>query len=76
MATINLAFSIGRRAIEAWRRLGLRRYLLEMDEQALADIGVSRAQALFELDRGEPQPAPPVSCLARRPSPSPRSRAT
>ncbi len=28
-----------------------RRYLMEMDEHALQDIGVSRAQAMFELER-------------------------
>lgn len=28
-----------------------RRYILEMDERMLSDIGVSRAQALFEIDR-------------------------
>jgi uncharacterized protein YjiS (DUF1127 family) len=28
-----------------------RRYLTQMDERMLQDIGVSRAQAVFELDR-------------------------
>ncbi|MDA8253609.1 MAG: DUF1127 domain-containing protein [Rhodospirillales bacterium] len=28
-----------------------RRYVMEMDAPMLADIGVSRAQALFEIDR-------------------------
>jgi uncharacterized protein YjiS (DUF1127 family) len=28
-----------------------RRYVMAMDERTLADIGVSRAQALFEIDR-------------------------
>lgn len=28
-----------------------RRYIMEMDDHMLADIGVSRAQALFEIGR-------------------------
>lgn len=32
-----------------------RRYLQQMDEHMLHDIGVSRAQALFELDRPDPR---------------------
>ena len=40
----------------AWRRArqraATRRYLTEMDEHMLQDLGVSRAQASFELDRG------------------------
>lgn len=35
----------------AWRARQFRRSLLEMDDRMLSDIGVSRAQALFELDR-------------------------
>ena len=34
----------------ARRRRQTRRYIMTMDEQALSDIGVSRAQALFEID--------------------------
>ena len=38
-----------------WQKARLRRetrrYILAMDEHMLADIGVSRAQALFEVDR-------------------------
>ncbi len=34
-----------------------RRYVAEMDDRMLADIGVSRAQALFDLDNARP-PAP------------------
>jgi uncharacterized protein YjiS (DUF1127 family) len=37
-----------------WRRVRAlrqtRRYIMEMDERMLSDIGVSRAQALFEID--------------------------
>ncbi|HET9019261.1 MAG TPA: DUF1127 domain-containing protein [Acetobacteraceae bacterium] len=43
------------RLVEGWqhrRRLRqTRRYILEMDEHMLSDIGISRAQALFEIDR-------------------------
>lgn len=35
----------------ARRRREARRYLLEMDERMLSDIGISRTQALFEMDR-------------------------
>ncbi len=38
-----------------WRKARLRRetrrYIMGMDDHMLADIGVSRAQALFEIDR-------------------------
>ncbi|MDA8250105.1 MAG: DUF1127 domain-containing protein [Rhodospirillales bacterium] len=36
---------------QARRLRQARRYILEMDEHMLSDIGVSRAQALFEIDR-------------------------
>lgn len=36
----------------AWQARAMRRYLSEMDDHMLSDIGVSRAQALFELDHG------------------------
>jgi uncharacterized protein YjiS (DUF1127 family) len=45
------AGALAHRVRRAWRRRELRRYLTRMDEMTLADIGVSRAQALFELDR-------------------------
>jgi uncharacterized protein YjiS (DUF1127 family) len=35
---------------EARRLRQTRRYVMDMDERTLADIGVSRAQALFEID--------------------------
>lgn len=35
---------------QARRRRELRRYIMEMDEHMLSDIGVSRAQALFDID--------------------------
>ena len=35
----------------ARQRRETRRYIMGMDEHMLADIGVSRAQALFEIDR-------------------------
>lgn len=35
---------------EAVKRRETRRYLSEMDEHMLHDIGISRAQALFDLD--------------------------
>jgi uncharacterized protein YjiS (DUF1127 family) len=42
-------------ALSRWARgAELRRYVSRIDDQALADIGVSRAQALFELDRNPP----------------------
>lgn len=38
-----------------WRRAVLlrqtRRYVMQMDDRTLADLGISRAQALFEIDR-------------------------
>ena len=34
------------------RRRETRRYVIAMDEHMLSDIGVSRAQALFEIDAG------------------------
>jgi len=37
--------------VEAWRLRETRRYIEQMDDRMLADIGVSRAQALFEIDR-------------------------
>jgi uncharacterized protein YjiS (DUF1127 family) len=36
---------------EARRLRETRRYIQEMDGHMLSDIGVSRAQALFEIDR-------------------------
>lgn len=36
---------------QAQRRREMRRYIMEMDERTLSDIGISRAQALFEIDR-------------------------
>ncbi len=37
--------------VQHWRRLReTRRYLADMDEHMLHDIGVSRAQALFDVD--------------------------
>ncbi len=44
------------RGTKAWQQARLRRqsrhYLMTMDERTLSDIGVSRAQALFEIDTG------------------------
>ena len=65
MNTLSLTLPVGRfgaglghaaRALLAgWQRARqvreTRRYLMEMDDHALQDIGVSRAQALFELER-------------------------
>jgi uncharacterized protein YjiS (DUF1127 family) len=76
MSIIGLILSLWQRAREARRRRGLRRYLMETDELSLADIGVSRAQALFELDSDQPPSAAMLSSAARCPSPVPRKRAT
>jgi uncharacterized protein YjiS (DUF1127 family) len=75
MTSVNLALAMGKWVVEAWRRRGLRRYLAEADEYLLADIGVSRAQALFELERDRP-PSATLSSFPRCPSPLPRNRAT
>lgn len=49
-----LVASWAARRAQAWRQARLRRqtrrYVLTMDERTLSDIGVSRAQALFEID--------------------------
>ena len=37
----------------AARERATRRYLEEMDDHMLNDLGVSRAQVLFEFDRGD-----------------------
>jgi uncharacterized protein YjiS (DUF1127 family) len=76
MSGINLALSIAKRAAQAWRRRGLERYLAEADEHLLADIGVSRAQALFELERDPPPLAAAPSGISHRPSPVPQNPAT
>jgi uncharacterized protein YjiS (DUF1127 family) len=34
-----------------WRNRTTRRYLTEMDDRMLADLGISRAQAAFEASR-------------------------
>ena len=36
---------------EAWRAASSRRQLAELDDRALADLGISRAQARFEASR-------------------------
>ena len=36
---------------EAWRAIASRRRLAEMDDRMLADIGISRAEALAEAGR-------------------------
>ena len=38
---------------QARRLRETRRYLEQMDDHMLQDLGVSRSQALFELDRGQ-----------------------
>jgi uncharacterized protein YjiS (DUF1127 family) len=35
----------------AWRKRTTRRYLTEMDDRTLSDLGISRAQAAFEASR-------------------------
>lgn len=35
----------------AWRNHRTRRYLTEMDDHMLSDLGISRAQAAFEASR-------------------------
>jgi uncharacterized protein YjiS (DUF1127 family) len=37
---------------QARQRRATRRYIMAMDEHMLADLGVSRAQALFEIEQG------------------------
>lgn len=72
MSIIGLILSLWQRAREARRRRGLRRYVMETDELSLADIGVSRAQALFEIDSDQPpSAAETLPSAARRPSPMP-----
>jgi uncharacterized protein YjiS (DUF1127 family) len=65
MLTIGLRLPLGSGEVGAgrvlaalvahWRRMAdlraARRVISEMDERMLSDIGVSRAQALFEIDR-------------------------
>lgn len=65
MTSIGLALPGRRRGNGVWRWVVLlaqgwqrarrlratRHYVMEMDAHMLADIGVSRAQALFEIDR-------------------------
>ncbi len=47
----NMVAALRERWVRARRLRETRRYVLGMDQHMLADIGVSRAQALFELDR-------------------------
>ena len=54
-----LVASWAARGAQAWRRARLRRqtrrYIMMMDERTLSDIGVSRAQVLFEIDNDRHQ---------------------
>jgi len=43
--------ALAARWVQARRRREARRYIAQMDEHMLSDIGISRAQALFEIDR-------------------------
>lgn len=42
--------SLAARLRHQWKLRETRRYLSQMDDHMLQDLGVSRAQALFELD--------------------------
>ena len=42
---------IAARLAKAWRIISTRRYLREMDDRMLKDIGISRSQANFEATR-------------------------
>ena len=47
-----LAFATSRVAVRVWwRTLRTRGGLAEMDDRMLSDLGISRAQAAFELSR-------------------------
>ena len=45
------ASSLWQRLLQAWLEAATRRQLATLDDRALQDIGVSRAQAQFEAER-------------------------
>ena len=51
MVLRRLASALVQWAQSARRRRGLHRYIAAMDDATLADVGVSRAQLEFEIDR-------------------------
>jgi uncharacterized protein YjiS (DUF1127 family) len=66
--------SVGRFATSAWRNAVTRRELAELDDRMLADIGVTRAAVLREMDRFPWDASPRDSWPQRDAGPTLRQR--